>query len=139
LSNETESYAGSTWWALTNDACAYIQNFIARNRRIMNFFAKTTLSDEMVFQTILGNSRFKDKVRRNLTYIDWSLGAGPPPFQYRDAACRPDTSEKVLKANDVYGQGELFFGRKVRDPEVVDQLEQFLQTQPDIERVTIEQ
>jgi hypothetical protein len=83
-------YAGSTWWALTNDACAYIQNFIARNRRIMKFFANTTLSDEMVFQTILGNSRFKDKVRRNLTYTDWSLG-GPPPFQYRDAACRPDT------------------------------------------------
>jgi len=48
-------------------------------------------------------------------------------------------SEKVLTASDVYGQGELFFGRKVRDPEVVDQLEQFLQTQPDIERVTIEQ
>ena len=40
---------------------------------------------------------------------------------------------------DVYGQGELFFARKGRDPEVVDQLARFLQIQPDIERVTFEQ
>jgi hypothetical protein len=48
-------------------------------------------------------------------------------------------SEKGLTADDVCGRGELFFVRKVRDPEVVDQLEQFLQTQPDNERITIQQ
>jgi hypothetical protein len=131
-------YAGSTWWALTHDACAYIQNFVARNRRMMKFYANTTLSDEMVFQTILGNSRFKDKVRRNLTYTDWSLG-GPHPSNIEMRHVERIRSEKVLTANDVYGQGELFFVRKVRDPEVVDQLEQIVRTQPDIERATIGQ
>jgi hypothetical protein len=131
-------YAGSTWWALTHDACAYIQNFVARNRRMMKFYANTTLSDEMVFQTILGNSRFKEKVRRNLTYTDWSLG-GPHPSNIEMRHVERIRSEKVLTANDVYGQGELFFVRKVRDPEVVDQLEQIVRTQPDIERVTIGQ
>jgi hypothetical protein len=32
----------------------------------------------------------------------------------------------------------LFFVRKIRDPEVVDHLEQFLQTQPDNQRVSFE-
>jgi hypothetical protein len=32
----------------------------------------------MVFQTILGNSPFKDMYAGNLTYTDWSLG-GPHP------------------------------------------------------------
>jgi hypothetical protein len=131
-------YAGSTWWALTHDACAYIQNFVARNRRMMKFYANTTLSDEMVFQTILGNSRFKEKVRRNLTYTDWSPG-GPHPSNIEMRHVERIRSEKVLTADDVYGQGELFFVRKVRDPEVVDQLEQIVRTQPDIERVGIGQ
>jgi hypothetical protein len=34
-------------------------------------------------------------------------------------------SERVLTAYDVSGQGELFFVRKVRDPEVVDRLGNF--------------
>lgn len=130
-------YAGSTWWALTHDACAYIQNFVARNRRTMKFFANTTLSDEMVFQTILGNSRFKAKVRRNLTYTDWSLG-GPHPSNIEMRHVERIRSEKVLTANDFYGRGELFFARKIRDSEVIDQLEQFLRAQSDLERVTVE-
>jgi hypothetical protein len=40
--------------------------------------------------------------------------------------------------DDVYGQGELFFVRKVCDPEVVDQLEQFLQTQPESKPASFE-
>jgi hypothetical protein len=40
--------------------------------------------------------------------------------------------------DDFYGQRELFFVRKVRDLEIIDRLEQFLQTQPDNERVTIQ-
>ncbi|MBV8098319.1 MAG: hypothetical protein JOZ31_04095 [Verrucomicrobia bacterium] len=129
-------YAGSTWWALTHDACAYIQNFVARHPRMMKFYANTTLSDEMVFQTILGNSYFKDKVRGNLTYTDWSLG-GPHPSNIEMRHVDRIRSEKILTADDVYGRGELFFVRKIRDPEVVDHLERFLQTQPDIERVSL--
>jgi hypothetical protein len=48
-------YAGSMWWALTRDACVYIQNFVARNPRILKFFANTLLCDEMFFQTIHRN------------------------------------------------------------------------------------
>jgi hypothetical protein len=41
-------------------------------------------------------------------------------------------SEKVMMANDIY------FVRKVADPEIVNQLEQFLQAQREIQRLTIE-
>jgi hypothetical protein len=56
---------------MTHDACALSRNFIVRNRRIMKFFVNTNCPNELVFQTILGNSPFKDKVRWNLTYTDW--------------------------------------------------------------------
>jgi Core-2/I-Branching enzyme len=130
-------YAGSTWWALTHEACAYIQGFVARHPRLLKFYENTTLSDEMVFQTILGNSHFKDKVRRNLTYTDWSLG-GPHPSNIEMRHVDRIRSEKVLTTDDAYGQGELFFVRKIRDPEIVDHLEQFLQNQPDLKRVSFE-
>jgi Core-2/I-Branching enzyme len=131
-------YAGSEWWALTHDACAYIQNFVARNRRIMKFFVNTSCPDEMVFQTILGNSPFKDKVRRNLTYTDWGRG-GHSPSNIEMRHIELIRSEKVMMANDIYGQGELIFVRKVADPEIVDQLQQFVQAQQEIQRLAIEQ
>ena len=75
---ETAPYAGSTWWALTRDACQYIQTFAGRNPRFMKFFENTSSPDEMVFQTILANSPFRSRMRRNLTYADWSDGAASP-------------------------------------------------------------
>lgn len=121
-------YAGCTWWALTHDACAHIQNFVSRNRRIMKFFMNTHCPDEMVFQTILGNSPFKDKVRRNLTYTDWSRG-GPSPSDIEMRHIELIRSQKVMIKNDIYGHGELVFVRKVADPEIVNQLKNFLQAQ----------
>ena len=62
----------------------------------------------------------KIRARTELRHVDWIR------------------SKKVLTVDNVYGQGELFFVRKVRDPEVVDHLEQFLQTQPDSKHVSFE-
>jgi Core-2/I-Branching enzyme len=126
-------YAGSSWWALTHDACAHIQNFVARNRRIMKFFVNTNCPDELVFQTILGNSPFKHKVRRNLTYTDWSRG-GPSPSNIEMRHIELIRSKKAMMANDVYGQHELIFVRKVADPEIANQLEQLVQAQQEIQR-----
>ncbi len=128
-------YAGSEWWALTHDACAHIQNFVARNRRIMKFFVNTNCPDEMVFQTILGNSPFKDKVRRNLTFTDWSRG-GDSPSNIEMRHIERIRSENVMMADDMYGRGELVFVRKVSDPEIVNQLEQCLHAR-EIRHLTI--
>jgi hypothetical protein len=118
---ETAPYAGSTWWALTRDACEYIQSFAIGNPRFMKFFENTSSPDEMVFQTILANSPFRSRMRRNLTYADWSDGAASPSaIGERHLALFG--ANPVLKADGPYGSGEYLFCRKVMDATISDRL-----------------
>jgi hypothetical protein len=118
---ETAPYAGSTWWALTRDACQYIQTFVGQNPRFMKFFENTSSPDEMVFQTILANSLFRSRMRRNLTYADWSDGAASPSaIGERHLALFG--ANPVLKADSPYGSGEYLFCRKVMDATISDRL-----------------
>ncbi|MGG1364493.1 beta-1,6-N-acetylglucosaminyltransferase [Priestia megaterium] len=65
-------YGGSQWWCLTNECCAYILNFVQTKKDIYNYFKYVLIPDEIFFQTILLNSKFKDEiVNDNLTYINW--------------------------------------------------------------------
>ncbi|TVX79122.1 beta-1,6-N-acetylglucosaminyltransferase [Peribacillus simplex] len=65
-------YYGSSWFSITSDCVDYILNFIDKNNEFYNFFKNSFCSDEMFFQTIILNSRFKEKVvNDNLRYIDW--------------------------------------------------------------------
>jgi hypothetical protein len=73
-------YGGSTWWALSREACEYIQSFVANETRVVNFFKHTVCPDESFFQTILGNSPYKKNTRRNLTYTDWSDNGDSPGY-----------------------------------------------------------
>ncbi len=117
---ETAPYAGSTWWALTRDACEYIQSFAIGNPRFMKFLENTS-PDEMVFQTILANSPFRSRMRRNLTYADWSDGAASPSaIGERHLALFG--ANPVLKADGPYGSGEYLFCRKVMDATISDRL-----------------
>src|SRR5208337_2314265 len=72
-----ETYAGSTWWALTRDACQYILDFVKTDRSVCKYFEKTHASDEMFFHTILANSKFRPKIRKSLMYVDWSAETVP--------------------------------------------------------------
>ena len=71
-------YWGSAWWALTGDACRYIDDFVRREQAIVRFFENAQVADEMFFQTILANSEFAPKMRRNLLYADWSREESHP-------------------------------------------------------------
>ncbi len=80
----------------------------------MKFFENTSSPDEMVVQTILANSAFRSRMRRNLTYADWSDGAtSPSPIGERHLALF--WANPVLKADGPYGSGEYLFCRKVMD------------------------
>jgi len=65
----------------------------------------------MFFQTVLGNSPFREKTTRNLTYADWSKGLSRNP-----AAITMDHIERfadpAFELNDVEGKGPCFFARK---------------------------
>jgi hypothetical protein len=110
-------YGGSTWWALSREACNYILNFVDKNPRIVNFFKHTCMPDEAFFQTILGNSPFRSRLQRGLTYANWETGGAHPSL----------VSEKDLElfkvhgpivVSDIYGKGEILFARKFSDESV---------------------
>jgi len=106
--------AGSMWWALSRDACAHILNFARSETRVMRFFHGTVIPDELVFQTILGNSPFRENVRRNLTYTDWSGGGVHPSYIDESHVSYFEGCDRVTAAG-VYGEGEMLFARKFRE------------------------
>lgn len=73
-------YVGkSSWFTITVEHLKFIVDFLEKNHRIKNYFKLTWGSDELVFQTILYNSKYKEQmVNNNLRYIEWSQGKARP-------------------------------------------------------------
>jgi hypothetical protein len=63
---------GSQWWALPGEAVEYLWNFLGSNPEFVSYFQKAIFPDEMLFHTILGNSRFPvDSGDHHLHYMRW--------------------------------------------------------------------
>ena len=107
-------HGGSTWWALSREACEHIRSFVDNEPRVVKFFRHTLFPDESFFQTILGNSPYKARVRRNLTYTDWDAGGGSPAFMTQ-AHLDFLTAGASVALDGVYGEGEALFARKFSD------------------------
>jgi Core-2/I-Branching enzyme len=109
-----EPYGGHTWWALTRDACQYICNFVDHNPRVVRFFENASQPEETFFHTILGNSEFKSRIRRNLVYEDWSAGGARPAMIGEKHIAYFEAQQRVC-INDAFGSGEVLFARKYCD------------------------
>jgi hypothetical protein len=107
-------YGGCTWWALSRNVCDFILRFVKEQVKIVSFFKNTVCPDESFFQTILGNSKFKPYIRRNLTYVDWSAG-GPNPAYITQKHLESFKSSLFFCSDEVYGSGEMLFARKFTD------------------------
>lgn len=107
-------HGGSTWWALSREACEYIQSFVDNEPQVMKFFKHTVCPDESFFQTIIGNSPFNARTQRSLTYSDWS-GGGANPAYLTATHLEFLTSTAPIIWDDVYGRGEVLFARKFSD------------------------
>jgi hypothetical protein len=65
-------YGGSSWWALSRDCVRELLERVRREPGILRFFRSVSCPDEMFFQTLVMNSRFKDRVlAENFRYIQW--------------------------------------------------------------------
>ena len=119
-----EPYAGNTWWALTRDACLHVDDFVKNNSNVVQFFENTFAPEETFIQTILGNSPFRKRVRRNLVFEDWHQ-RGANPAMISKAHVQSIGTTKSLPLSDIYGCSEALFARKFSDAdlEVVDMLE----------------
>lgn len=111
---DLEPYAGDMWWALTADACRYILDFVERNQSVRKYFETTPAPDEMFFHTILGNSPYASRLRRNLVYTDWSAG-GSHPALIDEKHISFFAAHKKVSVNSVFGPGEALFARKFSD------------------------
>jgi Core-2/I-Branching enzyme len=101
----------SQWFTIPLECANYIVEYWHSNRKLRRFIKLTWAPDEFIFQTILYNSRYKEKmVNNNLRYMKWSPG---------------DVSPNTLTSNnasEILNSGK-FFSRKfdmIVDPKVLD-------------------
>lgn len=119
-----EPYGGSQWWALTREACRYVVQVVQSNESLSQFFRNTCCPDEMFFHTILGNSPFHSRVRRNFTYLHWPAGERPSVFTTA-LIQKIELSDHRPWIDDEWGSGEALFARKFSDNnlELLDQID----------------
>ncbi len=72
-------FGGSAWWAISYNSTKFIIDFVKKNPRIIKFFKRTILPDEMFFQTLILNSpNSSNVINNNLRFIQWT-GSSPNP------------------------------------------------------------
>jgi len=72
-------FGKAMFWMLTPSRAMHVVNYVEKNPQLERFFKYTWGSDEVVFQTILMNSPYKDElVNNDYRYIDWSAGGAHP-------------------------------------------------------------
>ena len=104
----------SQWFTITPESVAYIVKYIKEKPWVSPFFKLTWAPDEIIFQTILYNSAFKEQmISNNLLYVDWSEGKASP---------------KILTMEDatVLSRSDSLFARKFSLPssnEILDYLD----------------
>jgi hypothetical protein len=107
-------YAGNTWWTLTRAASEFVVEFGKANPHVGDFFRNVFAPEETYFQTILGNSPFSPRIRRNLVFEDWSGQSAHPTMINRRHVSAFAACEQVY-SRDPYGVGEVLFARKFSD------------------------
>jgi hypothetical protein len=83
-----QPYGKSMFWILSPEAAMFVVNKIEGDKKLKRFLSLCWGTDEFVFQTILMNSPFRQKViNNNYRYIDWSAGgANPKTLDLSDAS-----------------------------------------------------
>ncbi len=104
-------YAGTQWFALTNNCIKYILKTIEEDKRYIRFFKYTLIPDEAFFQTIIGNSPFKENTASSLTYTDWEVPVPPATITEKHV----EFLKNHIEFNDEYGKRFPYFARKFND------------------------
>lgn len=118
LPNGYVPYWGSQWWVLSQECIQYILDFTERDSSFLNYFRFSMCCDEIFFQTIIMNSKFKQRiVNNNFLYLDWT-----------DCSKGLTSSPNVLSPKDFNKiiQSESLFCRKVACPQSNPLLEMLL-------------
>ena len=104
-------FRGSSYWCFPKDCVEYIHNFIQQNRDFVNFFKYVDCPDEIFFQTLILNSRFKERVSTgNLHYIDWDNPnpSSPRVFVKTDFERLASSSKLLARKFDLTRDADIF-------------------------------
>ncbi|AJA46771.1 glycosyl transferase family protein [Clostridium pasteurianum DSM 525 = ATCC 6013] len=89
-------YGGSCWFSITGDCMKYILEFLHKNPDYIKFFQNTHCGDEIFFQTILVNSKYRQHLfNDNMRYIDWSNGGASPKVLLEEDFQKLQNSHKL--------------------------------------------
>lgn len=105
-------YGGSTWWALTGKCIKYIIEYINNNPKLLKFYENTLIPEEMLFHTIIGNSKFINNVKNSFTYADWPSQNLAHPVHITEKHI-PILASTSITTTD--GKAEILFARKFLD------------------------
>jgi hypothetical protein len=108
-------YSGFTWWTLSREACEYVLKFTDTHPEFVKFFQNVHAPEESYIHTILGNSVFKNRVRRNLLYEAWPPTGSRSPEMIGAGHLAFFESQNEVTLNDLHGPGEMLFARKFSD------------------------
>lgn len=112
--NDLQLYGGSSYWSITCDQAKYIYNFLKGNQWFERFFKHTYISDELFFQTILLNSKYKRSVvNKGIHYIDWNDPVEMPKI------LRQSDYKKIVSTDYLFGRK---FDMSV-DKEILDKID----------------
>lgn len=104
-------FGGSSWWILSRECIKYVLEFIDQNPDYIKFWKHTLIPDETFFHTIIGNSKFIDRVKPNVMYTNWIIGESNP----RIISENDFPILKVGKFTNDFGTHDILFARKFDD------------------------
>lgn len=109
--------AGSQWWALTHAALEHACRFVREHGDLYRFCKHVDCPDELLFQTALWNSSFRESISHSLTFTHWQPAKmGPEIIDERLVdrfrAARVLDSESN---NSPHEKREVVFARKFTD------------------------
>lgn len=101
-------YKGCNWFGITGEACSYILEYIEKNKNYLKAFDHSIYGDEVFFQTIIMNSKYKENIynydleeddnKMALRYIDWKTGPDFPRI------LNEEDFEKMKKSKCIIGR-----------------------------------
>lgn len=78
-------YGESMFWMLSPEVASYVVNKVENDKKMESFFSYTWAADEFLFQTIIMNSPYRNRVvNNNYRYIDWSAKEASPKLLGKD-------------------------------------------------------
>jgi hypothetical protein len=75
--SEVDVYWGSQFWSLTASTVEFVLERIAADRRLRQSFEFSAISDELLFQSVIGSAQEGRTLEPGPMYADWHVPQGP--------------------------------------------------------------